>query len=51
LRFGFKNEPMTLEEIGKKIGLSRERVRQIEKKVKKKLLSKAKRMDLKDYLH
>lgn len=50
MRFGFYGESMTLQEIGEKIGLSRERVRQIEKNVKKKLLSKAKKMDLKDYL-
>lgn len=51
LRFGFRGEPMTLEEIGKKIGLSRERVRQIEKRAKIKLLSKAKTKAVKDYLN
>lgn len=38
MRFGFNNqEPMTLEEVGKKLGITRERVRQIEEKALKKL--------------
>ena len=37
MRFGFLGEVRTLEEIGKEIGLSRERIRQIEKKAKLKL--------------
>ena len=40
MRFGFFGEVRTLEEIGKEIGLSRERVRQIEKRAKLKLKSK-----------
>jgi RNA polymerase primary sigma factor len=40
MRFGFLGEVRTLEEIGKEIGLSRERVRQVEKKAKLKLKSK-----------
>jgi RNA polymerase primary sigma factor len=40
MRFGFLGEVRTLEEIGKEIGLSRERVRQIEKKAILKLKSK-----------
>ena len=40
MRFGFFGEVKTLEEIGKEIGLSRERVRQIAKKAKLKLKSK-----------
>tara|TARA_B100001123_G_C15154369_1_gene964840 strand:- start:239 stop:1129 length:891 start_codon:yes stop_codon:yes gene_type:complete len=40
MRFGFFGEVKTLEEVGKKINLSRERVRQIEKRAKLKLKSK-----------
>ena len=37
MRFGFDGEAKTLEEIGREIGVSRERVRQIEKRAKEKL--------------
>lgn len=40
MRFGFNGDPMTLNCIGKKTGLSRERVRQIEERAKKKLARK-----------
>jgi RNA polymerase primary sigma factor len=40
MRFGFFGEVKTLEEIGKEINLSRERVRQIEKRAKLKLKTK-----------
>ncbi|MFQ5895607.1 MAG: RNA polymerase sigma factor RpoD/SigA [Nitrospinota bacterium] len=51
MRFGFEGEPMTLEEIGKRIGLSRERIRQIEKRAKRRLRAWAKRRALRDYLN
>ena len=51
LRFGFDGKSYTLEEIGKMMDLSRERVRQIEKKAKSRLLAKRKIKALKDYLN
>ncbi len=51
LRFGLRGEgPMTLEEVGKRFRLSRERIRQVEEKAKKRLLSMAKTRHLQDYL-
>ncbi len=49
-RFGFGGPPQTLEEIGKEIGLSRERVRQIEKRAKAKLRIKSASVALGDHL-
>lgn len=51
MRFGFDGEPATLEEIGKKVRLSRERVRQIEERAKKKLRMKSKAGNLRDLEH
>lgn len=52
LRFGLgKEDSMTLEEVGKRLHLSRERVRQIEERAKQKLRVMAKSRHLKDYLN
>lgn len=51
LRFGLEDdESMTLDELGKKFGVSRERVRQLESRALDKLKKKAIRKGLKDYL-
>jgi RNA polymerase primary sigma factor len=50
MRYGFEDAPMTLDEIGKRIGLTRERVRQIEKAAKEKLRMKTKVRILEEYL-
>jgi RNA polymerase primary sigma factor len=51
LRFGLKGgEPLTLEESGKRLGYSRERVRQIEFKAMKKLRNNVRTAGLKEYL-
>jgi RNA polymerase primary sigma factor len=50
LRFGFEEDPKTLETIGKSLGLSRERVRQIEKRAKAKLLSQSTDSALLDHI-
>jgi RNA polymerase primary sigma factor len=51
MRFGFDEDPKTLETIGKEIGLSRERVRQIEERAKNKLRLKSKTNSLEDHLN
>ncbi len=50
MRFGFDGEPMTFEEIGHKIGLSRERIRQIEKKSIHLFRTRARSKTLLDFL-
>lgn len=51
MRFGMRSgEPMTLDEIGKAFGVTRERIRQIEKKCLSKLRHPTRSQVLKDYL-
>jgi len=52
LRFGIdSDEPMTLQEIGEKLGLTRERIRQIEQKAMRKLAHSQKLKQLRGYLN
>jgi RNA polymerase primary sigma factor len=51
LRFGLDGEPNTLEEIGGMLGLTRERVRQIETQAKDRLRQRAKMRALQEYLN
>jgi RNA polymerase primary sigma factor len=51
LRFGLNDDPKTLEEIGDMLGLTRERVRQIEKRAKDRLRVKARMRALQEYLN
>lgn len=50
MRFGFSSDPKTLEQIGKEINLSRERVRQIEKRAKARLRKSSQAEALQDQL-
>ena len=51
MRFGLKDgQPRTLEEVGKKFGVTRERIRQIESKTLSKLRHPSRSQKLRDYL-
>lgn len=51
LRFGFSDgESLTLEEVGRRLGVTRERIRQIETKAMRKLRHPTRSRKLKDYL-
>ena len=50
MRFGFNGEVKTLEEIGREMGLSRERVRQIEKRAKARLRLRGNTEHLEEHL-
>jgi RNA polymerase primary sigma factor len=51
LRFGLEgSKAMTLEEVGKVFGVTRERIRQIEAKALRKLKHPSRRKKLQDYL-
>ena len=52
LRYGLGAEdPMTLEEVGRRLRLSRERIRQIEERAKRQLWALARQRHLKEYLN
>ena len=52
LRFGLRGEePRTLEEVGQRFGVTRERIRQIEAKTLAKLRHPSRSEQLRDYLH
>ncbi len=51
MRFGFSGEPMTLQEIGERMNLSRERIRQLEKQALRRLRGQGRMAMLRDILN
>lgn len=51
MRYGFNGEPMTLQEIGERMNLSRERIRQLEKQALRRLRGQGRMAMLKDILN
>ncbi len=51
MRYGFKGEPMTLQEIGEQMNLSRERIRQLEKQALRRLRGQGRMVMLRDILN
>lgn len=51
MRYGFAGEPMTLQEIGEQMNLSRERIRQLEKQALRRLRGQGRMAMLKDILN
>ena len=52
MRFGLQNgQSYTLEEVGKKFGLTRERIRQIEGQALRRLRHPSRSRELRDYLY
>lgn len=51
MHFGFDGNDYTLQQIGERFNLTRERIRQIERRAIEKLKFKAQKRNLKDYLH
>ncbi|MBN1297929.1 RNA polymerase sigma factor RpoD/SigA [bacterium] len=50
MHFGFDGDPLTLQQIGRRFNLTRERIRQIEQRAIEKLRRKALKRNLKEYL-
>lgn len=51
MRYGFSGDPMTLQQIGERMGLSRERIRQLEKQALRRLKGQGRVTSLRDSLN